>query len=313
MTAGTDRVEHLVEHTVQELLASTVTDTTLHILLLQFIERFEFRPELSEVLISRESLHVGEHGIALQVSRLLHTHARLTIRHLLHLLPNGLLIIAQIDAVAQTLAHLLLTIGTRKATANRIFREQDLRFHQYRRIDLIESAHQFTGHLQHRLLVLTSRNGSSLEGSNIGSLAHRIAEEAQWDIRLKVTHLDFRLHGRISLHARYRDEVHQVGSQLSQFRNHTLDIERTFLRIKTSRKVVESHLSDILSNLLRVISIVSQRLNISHEHKHFVEVASILQLHTSLKRTDIMTQMKFTSRTVSRQYNLSHLLTIYYF
>ena len=56
MTAGTDWVKHLVDDAVQELLAGTITDTTLHILLLQLIQSLELRPELSEVLRSRECL-----------------------------------------------------------------------------------------------------------------------------------------------------------------------------------------------------------------------------------------------------------------
>ena len=73
MTAGTDRSKHLVEHTVEEFLTGSVTDASLHILSLQFVEILELRPELSEVLGCRECLEISEHGIALQMSWFFHT------------------------------------------------------------------------------------------------------------------------------------------------------------------------------------------------------------------------------------------------
>lgn len=306
MTAGTDWVKHLVDDAVQELLAGTITDTTLHILLLQLVQSLELWPELSEVLRSRECLQISEHGIALQMSWLFHAHAWLTVRHLLHLLPNGLLVIAHIDAVAETLAHLLLTIGSRKATAAGNLWKQDLWFYQYRRISLVEAANQLAGYLQHRLLVLTGRHGCSLESGDVGSLAHRIAEETERNVCLEVTHLDLSLHSWVTLNTRYRDEVHQIGSQLSQLWNHTLDIECTLLWIETRRKIIECYLCNVLANLLRIVSVICQSLNVCHKYEHSVKVTSILKLYSALQGTDVVTQVKFTCWTVARQYNLSH-------
>lgn len=283
MTAGTDRVEHLVDDAVQELLASTITNTTLHILLLQLIQSLELWPELSEVLWSRECLQISKYGITLQVSWLFHAHAWFTVRHLLHLLPNGLLVIAHVDAVAETLTHLLLTIGSWKATAAGNLWKQDFWLYQYRRINLVETANQLAGYLQHWLLVLTGRHGCSLESGDVGSLAHWIAEETERNVCLEVTHLDLCLYGWVTLNARYRDEVHQIGSQLCQLRNHTLDIECTLLWVETRRKIVECHLCDVLANLLRVIGIICQSLNVGHEYEHSIEVASVLKLYSALQ------------------------------
>ena len=313
MTADTDWVEHLVDDAVQELLAGTVTDTTLHILLLQLIQSLELRPELCEILRSRECLEIGEYGIALQMSWLFHAHTWLTVRHLLHLLPNGLLIVTHVDAVAETLTHLLLTVSSRKTTAAGNLRKQNLRLYQNRCISLVEAANQLAGYLQHRLLVLTGRHGCSLESGDVGSLTHRIAEETERNVCLEVTHLNLSLHSWVTLNTRYADEVHQIGSQLSQLRNHTLDIECTLLWIETRREIVKSHLCDVLSNLLRIVGIISQSLNICHENEHSVKVASVLKLYSALQRADVMTQVKFTCRTVARQYNLSHFLAIYYY
>ena len=54
-----------------------------------------------------------------------------------------------------------------------------------------------------------------------------------------------------------------------------------FCRVETSRKIVESHLNDVLAYFLRIVGIVGQSLNIGHEHKHPVEVACVLQLDTA--------------------------------
>ena len=43
------------------------------------------------------------------------------------------------------------------------------------------------------------------------------------------------------------------------------------------------------------------------------KVTSILKLYSALQGTDVVTQVKFTCRTVARQYNLSHFLAIYYY
>ena len=50
MTPCADRIESLVKDAVQELLAGTVTDAALHILLLQLLQTLELRPELCEIL-----------------------------------------------------------------------------------------------------------------------------------------------------------------------------------------------------------------------------------------------------------------------
>ena len=293
-SAGTDWVEHLVDDAVQELLAGTVTNTTLHILLLQLIQSLELRPELSKVLWCRECFEISEHGITLQMSRLFHAHAWLTVRHLLHLLPNGLLIVAHVDAVAETLTHLLLTVSSRKTTAAGNLWKQNLRLYQYRCISLVEAANQLAGYLQHRLLVLTGRHGCSLEQSDVGSLAHRVAEEAERNVSLEIAHLYLGLHGRVALHARHGDEVHQICSKLGELRYLTLYEERALFGVKTSREVVESHLDDVLANFFGVVCIVGESLHVSHEDEHTVEIASVLQFDAAAERANVVTQVELT-------------------
>ena len=56
---GTDRSKHLVEHTVEEFLTGSVTDASLHILSLQFVEIQGLWRELSRIRC-RECLEISE-------------------------------------------------------------------------------------------------------------------------------------------------------------------------------------------------------------------------------------------------------------
>ena len=229
--------------------------------------------------------------------------------HRADLLPDGIGIVRQIDAVAQRLGHLLLAVRTWQTTRCGILGQHDVRLYQDGRINLIEAANEFASHLQHRLLVFTGRNGSSLEQRDVGSLRDRIAEEAQWNaLPLEATHLDLSLHRRVALYARNGDEVHQISGQLGQFRNLALNEERTLLRIQSCREVVECHVDNALADLLRIVGIIRQSLYVGHKHKHLVVVASILQLHTATQRTHIVSQVELARRTVACQYDFSHIL-----
>ena len=53
--------------------------------------------------------------------------------------------------------------------------------------------------LEHGHLVLAYRHRSSLKRCNIGSLADRICKETYRNTGLKISHLDLRFNGRISL------------------------------------------------------------------------------------------------------------------
>ena len=50
MTPCADRIESLVQDAVQELLAGSVTDAALYILLLELFQAVELWPELCEIL-----------------------------------------------------------------------------------------------------------------------------------------------------------------------------------------------------------------------------------------------------------------------
>ena len=83
--------------------------------------------------------------------------------------------------------------------------------------------HDLAALFDHWHLVFANRNGGSLECGDIGCLADRVAEEADRNACLKVTHLDFSLYGWVSLHTGNGNQVHIVEGKLSELRNHRLD------------------------------------------------------------------------------------------
>src|SRR5574344_846669 len=120
------RFEHVVEDGVEELLASAVAYTSVNVVLLEFVKVLELRPVVGEVVIATECLKIGENGIALKVARLVHRHAWSTVGHLLHLLPYLLFRVAEVDAVAKTLTHLLLAVGSGESAGGGVLGQHDL-------------------------------------------------------------------------------------------------------------------------------------------------------------------------------------------
>ena len=117
--------------------------------------------------------------------------------------------------------------------------------------------HDLTTLLDHRHLVLTNRNSGSLECSDVGCLADRIAEEAHRNACLEVTHLDLRLYGWVSLKAGNRNQIHVIKAELGQLRNHGLDEDGRLLRVKAAGKVIQRNLNDVVAYLLRMFCVVS--------------------------------------------------------
>ena len=98
--------------------------------------------------------------------------------HGAHLLPNGVGIVAKADTVSKALAHLLLAIGARQATRCLVLGKHDIGLHKHITIGAVEATHQLAGDFNHGLLVLTCGNDVGLKERDVGSLTHRVAEEA---------------------------------------------------------------------------------------------------------------------------------------
>ena len=170
-------------------------------MLLKFVEGLVFWPELGEVVGCTERFKVCENGVALKISGLIHAHTRRSVRHLLHLLPYVGSRIAEVNAVAERLRHLLLAVSSGQTTCRSILRQHDFRLHKHLAISLVEAANKLACHLNHWFLVFAGGHSCGLEQRYVGSLAYRIAEETKRYVGLKVAHLDLSLHSRVALNA----------------------------------------------------------------------------------------------------------------
>ena len=146
---------------------------------------------------------------------------------------------------------------------------------------MIETTYKFTCDFKHRLLILAGWYGRGLEKGDVCSLADRIAEESEWNVCLKVTHLDLGLHGRVALYSADGNQIHQIGGQFGQLWYLALDEEYALLRIKSCGEIVKCHFYNVLANFLGIVGVVGQCLNVGHEDKHLVIVAFVLQLYAA--------------------------------
>ena len=107
--------------------------------------------------------------------------------------------IRKIDAVAQRLAHLRLAIGTGQTETGRIVRQEYLRLNECIAISVVEPSHYLTRLFNHRLLIFSCGYGSGIESGYIRCLTYGVCEEADRNVGLEVTHLDFGLYRRVAL------------------------------------------------------------------------------------------------------------------
>ena len=150
--------------------------------------------------------------------------------------------IGQIDAVAERLAHLSLSIRSRESEARRIRRQQNLRNYKSLTINGVEFVHNFPCLLDHRLLVFSCRHRGGLESRYVGSLADRIGEESHWYALLvlvvvlgrivrETPHQNLRFYGRIPLEPLHCHKVHIIERKFAELWNLRLDENCHFFRI----------------------------------------------------------------------------------
>ena len=277
-------------------------------MILECVQILIIRQIFCKMLRPAESIEIGEHGIPFHLSRVLHPDVPRIREHTHHLLLHHIGRVRKIDAVAQRLAHLRLSVSSRQTEAGCIVRKQSLRLHKHIRVvNPVELAHNLAALLQHRLLVFSHRHGRGLESRDVGSLAHRISKKSRRNApSFKFAHLDFALHGRIALQTGDSHQIHIIERQLAEFRNHRLDENCDLGRVQTYGKIVQSNFNHVLPHLLGIVCIVSQGLGIRDEHEHIVISSLILKFHPALEGTHVMPDVKPAGRTVASQNNLSH-------
>ena len=116
--------------------------------------------------------------------------------------------------------------------------------------------------LKHRKLIFTYRYMCCTKGSDISSLTDRIAEKAYRNTGFKITHLNLGFNGRITLYSCYRNQIHIIKGKFCQLRNHGLDKNIGFLRIKPACQIVQSNLKNVMTYFLRMLCIICKCLGI---------------------------------------------------
>ena len=159
----------------------------------------------------------------------------------------------------------------------------------------------FPALFQHGFLVFPHRHMGGMEGGDICSLAHWIAEKAQRHAGFEVLLLDFRLDGGIPLYPGHGDQVHIIGSQFKQFRDQALDEDDGFLGIDAHSQIIQGHLEHVLPDFFRIFRIVRQRLGIGDHEIQFIELPAVLEQDPFLERTHKMAYMEMSRGAVPGQ------------
>ena len=137
MTAGADRLQAVVQHVNQELLALHVAKTATTVVVFKLFKARVVRKVFCKVLRLAESIKISENTVALNFTRILYLKMTGIGEHTLNLLFHLCRVVAKIDAVAKRLAHLGLAVGTGKPAANLVGRKKNLRL--YKDIALVSS------------------------------------------------------------------------------------------------------------------------------------------------------------------------------
>ena len=279
---------------------------------LQLVEALVLGQELGKVLRAAECIQIDEDGVALHLAGVLHAQVVRVGVHGHDLLLDVLGLIGEVDAVAEALAHLGLTVGAGQAQAGAVLGQNDLRLHQSLTVDGVELMDDLAALLDHGALVLACGDGSGLEGGDVRSLADGVSEEAHRDAGLEVLLLDLGLDGGVALQAGDGDEVHIIEAQLGQLRHHGLDEDVCLGGVDAHGQIVQSDLQDVLAHLLRVVGVVGEGLCVSDHDIDLVELARVLQPDTLLQRADIVADMEPARRAVARQNDLFHTFLLFH-
>ena len=168
------------------------------------------------MLFPAESIQIGKHRIALQMSGIADLEMKGIRVHTHDLGAHFVRTVGQINTVAQRLAHLCLAVGTGKTLAGLILRNQRGGLHQNRGVYRVELMYDFSCLLDHGQLILAYGNRGSLERSNIRCLADGIGEKSYGNTCFEVSHLNLIFYRRIPLKSRYSHQVHVIKGQLTK-------------------------------------------------------------------------------------------------
>ena len=253
-----------------------------------------------------ESIQVNKYRIAFYFTRIFHTQMIRICEHGHYFFLNFIWLIGQINTVSERFTHFCLTINTWQTQAGLIGRKYDFRLCQCLTIHTVKFVNDFFTLLDHRHLILASRNSRGTECSDICCLADRITEETYRNAGFKLFLLNLRFYSWISLNSGYCNQIHIIKRQFRQFRNHGLDKNGCFLRIDTACQIIQRYLNNVLTNFLRMLRIISQCLSICYHNINFIIQSGILQTNSFFQWSHIMSDMKAACRAITCQNNFTH-------
>ena len=285
----------------QELLDLDVAQSAAAVVRLQLCQVGIVGQVASEVFGAAEGVEVGEDGVALHLAGVLHTQVVGVGVHGLNLLRYGVGVVAQVDAVAQTLAHLGLSVGAWQAQTGGVVRQQDFGFDQCFTVDVVEAAHYLACLLQHGFLVFAHGDGGRAERGDVGCLTDGVGEETHGDAGLEVAHLDFGLHRGIALQTRDGDEVHVVECQLAKLGYLRLYEQGAAGGVEPACQVVEGDFDNVLPYFLGGVHVVGQRLGVGNEDEHLLVVSGVLKFDTAAQRAHVVADVQAPGGAVAGQ------------
>jgi hypothetical protein len=231
----TYRSQELVQYGEKEFLDLDIAEAASPVVSFEFVKILILRQIFLERIRLDESIQLCEYCVAFDLARILYSQMSRVCEHGHDFLAECLLIVRQIDSVAERLGHLGLTVCSRKSQAGFVRRQIDLRLYQYIAfVQPVEASYDLSALFEHRLLILSDRYDRCLEGSDIAGLTDRISEESYRNtLSLKTSELEFGFDRRVPLYSGYCDEIHVVNCQFMQLRHLRLDEYVRFLRIKS--------------------------------------------------------------------------------
>ena len=134
---------------------------------LELVEIGVVRPITGEMLVLAESVEISEYCVALDMARIGYVDMKRVSIHGHDLFMDLFGRLAEIDAVAERLGHLGLSVNSRETEACRVVRKHDVWLYESLAVDGVELADNLDSLLKHRFLVFAYRNCSSLEGADI--------------------------------------------------------------------------------------------------------------------------------------------------
>ena len=246
----------------------------------QLVQVLIIRKKFREVFWFAESIQVNKYRVAINISRILNTKMIRIREHGHNLLLNLICLIGKINAVSKRFTHFCLTVNTWQTQARLVGRKYDLWLCKRLTIYCVKLVYDLFALLQHRKLILANRNCCCAESRDICCLADRIAEESNRNAGFEITHLDLRFHSRVTLNTGHCNQIHIIEGKLCKLRNHGLDENCGFLRINPASQIIKCYLDNILTNLLRVLCVISKRLGIRDHNINLVIISGILKLYT---------------------------------